>query len=87
MARPPTTAGGLIAVGMPVGLGEVNWRGHLRALQAMGYHGMLSLETHWRLQKIDDSMLHLPAGYGFSHGGEAASRTCLHNLRALVETI
>jgi hypothetical protein len=30
-------------------------------------------------------MLHLPAGYGFSQGGEPATRTCLHNLRALVD--
>jgi L-ribulose-5-phosphate 3-epimerase len=85
--RPPATPGGLIAVGTPVGIGEVNWRGHLRALQASGYPGMFSLETHWRLQKIDDKMLHLPAGYGFSHGGEAASRICFHNLKALVETL
>ena len=85
--RAPTAPGGLIAVGTPVGIGEVDWRGHLSALRRCGYNGMFSLETHWRLQKIDDKMLHLPAGYGFSHGGEAASRTCLHNLRALVETL
>jgi sugar phosphate isomerase/epimerase len=85
--RPPAKPGGLIAVGTPVGIGEVDWRGHLRALQASGYRGMLSLETHWRLQKIDDAALHLPAGYGFSHGGELASRTCFHNIRALVETL
>jgi hypothetical protein len=29
----------------------------------------------------------LPAGHPFSHGGEAASRTCLHNLKALLETV
>ena len=28
-----------------------------------GYKGLLSLETHWRLQKIDEKMLHLPAGH------------------------
>lgn len=85
--RPPAAPGALLAVGTPLGIGEVNWRDHLRALQRCGYRGMLSLETHWRLQKIDDSLLHLPAGYGFSHGGEPASRVCLHNLRALVETL
>ena len=85
--RPPVTPGGLIAVGTPVGLGDIDWRAHLRALRQCGYRGMLSLETHWRLQKIDDSLLHLPAGYSFSNGGEPASRVCLHNLRALVETL
>jgi sugar phosphate isomerase/epimerase len=80
-------SGELIAVGTPVGIGDVDWRAHFRALQAMGYRGLLSLETHWRLEKIDESLLHLPAGHAFSHGGEPASRTCLHNLRALLETL
>jgi sugar phosphate isomerase/epimerase len=85
--RPSAAAGELIATGVPVGVGEVNWLGHLRQLQQLGYRGLLSMETHWRLQKIDESMLHLPAGYGFSHGGEPASRISLHNLKALVETL
>ena len=80
-------SGELIAVGTPVGVGDVDWRAHFRALQAMGYRGLLSLETHWRLEKIDESLLHLPAGHAFSHGGEPASRTCLHNLKALLETL
>jgi sugar phosphate isomerase/epimerase len=85
--RPPATASGLIAVGVPVGIGQVDWRAHLRAAQLSGYRGMFSMETHWRLQKIDDSMLHLPAGYGFSNGGEPASRISMHNLKVLVETL
>ena len=80
-------SGELIAVGTPVGVGDVDWRAHFRALQAMGYRGLISLETHWRLEKIDESLLHLPAGHAFSHGGEPASRTCLHNLKALLETV
>ena len=76
-----------IATGTPVGLGEVNWRAHLRALRTTGYSGLLSLETHWRLEKIDEKLLHLPAGHAFSHGGEVASRTCLHNLKSLLETL
>jgi sugar phosphate isomerase/epimerase len=76
-----------IAAGVPIGLGEVDWRGHLRALATTNYRGLLSLETHWRVEKIDESLLHLPAGHAFSHGGEAASRTCLHNLRAIIETL
>lgn len=78
-------SGELIAVGTPVGIGDVDWRGHFKVLREIGYAGLLSLETHWRLEKIDESLLHLPAGHAFSHGGETASRTCLHNLRALLE--
>jgi L-ribulose-5-phosphate 3-epimerase len=87
-ARRTTTKGDeLIAVGTPVGIGEVNWRAHLQTLKRNGYRGMLSLETHWRLHAVDEKSLHLPAGYGFSQGGEAASRICFHNLKALVETL
>jgi L-ribulose-5-phosphate 3-epimerase len=85
--RPPATPGALLAVGTPLGIGEVDWRAHLLQLKQSGYRGMFSLETHWRLQKIDDSILHLPAGYGFSNGGEPASRICMHNLKVLVETL
>lgn len=69
--------------GMPVGLGAVNWQAHLAAIHRSGYKGMLSLETHWRREKIDEKLLHLPAGHAFSRGGEEASTTCLHNLQAL----
>ena len=87
LRRPAPKAGELPAVGMPLGVGEVDWRAHLRAVEACGYQGMFSLETHWRLQKIDDKLLHLPAGYAFSQGGEAASRICCHNLKALVDAL
>jgi sugar phosphate isomerase/epimerase len=84
LAAPKPTE--LIATGTPVGLGQVDWRAHLEALRTSGYAGWLSLETHWRLEKIDDALLHLPAGHAFSHGGETASRTCLHNLQSLFAT-
>lgn len=82
----PLASGELIAAGTPVGAGTVDWRAHLRVLREIGYQGLLSLETHWRLERIDETLLHLPAGHAFSHGGEVASRTCLHNLRSLLET-
>ncbi len=85
--RPAAAPGELIAVGTPVGVGQVNWRSHLQALRAAGYRGLLSLETHWRLEKIDEKMLHLPAGHAFSHGGDIASRVCLHNLQSILETL
>lgn len=76
--------GGLPAVAAPVGLGEVGWRAHLAAVARSGYRGAFSLETHWRVVQIAEADLHLPAGYGFSRGGEEASRTCFHNLRELL---
>lgn len=72
------------AVASPVGLGDVGWRRHLAQIAQSGYQGMFSLETHWRVVQIAEADLHLPAGYGFSRGGEVASRVCLHNLRELL---
>lgn len=79
--------GGLPAVAMPVGLGDVGWRAHLAAIQRSGYRGNFSLETHWRVIQIAEADLHLPAGYGFSRGGEEASRVCLHNLREILPEV
>lgn len=76
--------GGYPAVAAPVGLGDIGWRAHLAAIQRSGYQGNFSLETHWRVIQIAEADLHLPAGYGFSRGGEEASRVCLHNLRELL---
>lgn len=76
--------GALQAVASPVGLGDVGWKGHLAEIQRRGYAGNFSLETHWRVIQIAEEELHLPAGYGFSRGGEEASRVCLHNLREIL---
>lgn len=68
---------------VPVGLGDVNWRGHLAEIGRSGYQGLLSLETHWRVEQIDEKLLHLPAGHAFSKGGAQASDTCLRNIQSL----
>lgn len=83
-ARVSPKPGALQAVAMPVGLGDVGWRTHLPEIIGSGYDGMISLETHWRVEAIAEEILHLPAGYAFSKGGEEATRVCLHNLRALL---
>jgi sugar phosphate isomerase/epimerase len=77
-------AGGLSAVAMPMGLGDIGWREHFAEVESSGYRGMFSLETHWRVEQIAEEELHLPAGYSFSRGGEEASRVCLHNTRMLL---
>lgn len=76
--------GGLHAIAEPVGLGDIGWRAHLREIIDSGYDGMISLETHYRVEAIAEEMLHLPAGYAFSKGGEEATRVCLHNIRSLL---
>jgi L-ribulose-5-phosphate 3-epimerase len=82
--RKPGAGRTYVAVASPVGLGDVGWRAHLAEIERLGYKGMFSLETHWRVQQIAEADLHLPAGYGFSRGGEEASRVCLYNIRELL---
>ena len=49
---------------VPVGEGDVDWRGQLRRLDEDGYTGCVSLETHWRPTKQLDE----------AHGGSARRR-------------
>jgi sugar phosphate isomerase/epimerase len=81
--RREQAGGQYTADAMPVGLGDIGWRGHFGEIKRSGYRGMLSLETHWRTVQIDEHLLHLPAGHAFSKGGEEASRTCFGNIQAL----
>lgn len=82
--RVPPKPGSLQAIAEPVGLGDIGWRAHFKEIIDSQYDGMISLETHYRVEAIAEENLHLPAGYGFSKGGEEASRVCLHNIRALL---
>ncbi len=68
----------------PVGRGDVGWRACFRALIAAGFTGGLSLETHWREKALNPAELHLPGGFGFSAGGEAASEVCLGEIRRIL---
>ena len=71
-------------VACPVGMGDVGWPSHFQEIEATGYAGLFSLETHWRRQALDQRELHLPGGFGFSAGGEAASEACLAQIRQMV---
>jgi sugar phosphate isomerase/epimerase len=55
---------------VPVGEGSIDWKGQIRALEHDGYHGWISLETHWAG----------PAGDKF-----AGSIICGQNLAKLVQ--
>ena len=67
-----------------LGKGSLDFPAHLRDLKAHGYHGWISLETHWRSIPLDDAIQHLPAGYSFSANAEPASRICMAHLQRWV---
>lgn len=72
---------------VPIGTGEVDIEGQLRALKADGYAGCVSLETHWRPKALDEKLLARPGGKEFSSSGEYASRVCLENIRRLLSNL
>jgi len=68
-----------------LGTGEIDFEGQFRALRERGYHGWITLETHWRAVTLDPESQHLPAGHAFSAHAEPASRVCMAHLQRLVE--
>ena len=74
--------------GVPIGTGQVDWEGQLRALIADGYSGYVSLETHYRhTQKIPEKLMAMPKGAAFSLGGYEATRESLDRWKTLMEKI
>ncbi len=61
----------------PLGQGEVDVAGQLRALERHGYTGFVSLETHWRPQPVDEALLRQPGGRTFSESAAMATAYCL----------
>jgi len=57
---------------MPVGQGDIDWHGQIKALIRDGYRGALSLETHW----------HPP-----TMSREASSRECFAGLRRIIDSL
>ncbi|RLF16380.1 MAG: sugar phosphate isomerase/epimerase [Thermoprotei archaeon] len=69
----------------PVGEGDVDYVGQLKALIEDKYEGFLSLETHWRpKKKLTEEQLVKPGGAAFSEMGEEASEVCIKNLMSLI---
>jgi sugar phosphate isomerase/epimerase len=60
-----------------LGKGEVDVRGQLSALNADGYGGYVSLETHYRPTRLPEAVLRLPGGEAFSESGAQATFECL----------
>ncbi|RLG78107.1 MAG: sugar phosphate isomerase/epimerase [Thermoprotei archaeon] len=72
----------------PVGEGDVDYVGQLKALIDDKYDGFLSLETHWRpKKKLTEEQLIKPGGAAFSEMGEEASEVCIKNLLSLIRRI
>ncbi|WP_028547410.1 sugar phosphate isomerase/epimerase family protein [Paenibacillus sp. UNC451MF] len=73
---------------VPIGTGQVDYKGLLAKLLEDEYQGYLMVETHYRLQStLTEEQLKRPSGYSFSEGGEEASRHCLEHLFSLLKEI
>ncbi len=71
---------------VPVGEGDVDWRGQLRRLDEDGYTGCVSLETHWRPTKqLDEATVDRPGGAVYSEAAEEASAICMRGLKAMLD--
>ncbi|MFH1006303.1 MAG: sugar phosphate isomerase/epimerase family protein [Candidatus Latescibacterota bacterium] len=64
---------------VPIGEGDIDYRGQFAALATDGYEGYVSLETHWRPVQLTVEAMDRPGGNAFSASGEYASRICLAN--------
>jgi len=75
-------------VPVPVGEGDVDFRGQFKALRDDRYKGYLSLETHWRPRKrLTEEQVTRPGGEAFSEAGEEASEICMRNLISIIESL
>ncbi len=77
--KDPRETGGYVELGH----GSLPWPDILAALAKRGYRGHLSLETHWRPDRVlTASERDEPWGEGFSAGGYEASDACMATLAA-----
>jgi sugar phosphate isomerase/epimerase len=71
-----------------LGDGSLDWPGILARLAEDGYDGYVSLETHWRPDRVlTPQERDNPWGEAFSRGGYAASVECMQRLHAWVKGI
>ncbi len=69
----------------PVGEGQVGWPEQFAALEADGYTGFCSLETHWRPSaELTEALMNQPGGDKYTEGAEAGSRVCLENIQRML---
>lgn len=70
----------------PLGDGDIDVAGQLRALVRDGYSGFVSLETHWRPNALDEDVVRLPGGRAFSEKAALATIQCLKNWDVIAAT-
>ncbi len=70
-----------------IGEGQIDYKGHFKALVEDGYTGYVSLETHWRPVDITKEMMDRPGGANYSQNAELASRLCLESFHRLTSEI
>jgi len=75
------------AATVPIGEGDIDFRGQFDALVADGYDGFVSLETHWRPTALSEDQLNRPGGAAFSKEGEYATRLCLDNWFSILKEL
>jgi sugar phosphate isomerase/epimerase len=64
-----------------LGEGDLPWPEIMRHLDRAGYHGWLTLETHWRVDRdLTGPERDEPWGEGISAGGLAASEICMRTM-------
>ena len=72
----------------PIGEGQVDYVGQLKALIRDNYKGYLSVETHWRpKKKLTEEQVLKPGGVAYSELGEEASEICVLNLKKIIEKV
>lgn len=75
-------------IGVPIGMGQVDYKGQFKEIINSGYSGYVSLETHYRPNhQIDEDLLALPKGADFSHMGYVATKECLISWNKLLNNI
>lgn len=73
---------------VPVGDGQVDYKGQFRALLKDGYEGWVMLETHYRPRHpMDQKLMALPKGSAFSYLGEEATEECLIKWNRLLKEL
>ena len=74
---------------VPMGEGEINYWGHLKALKEDGYNGYISLETHWirKDTEIKKIAMETPGGSGWSANAAESSDYCMQNIAKMLSSL
>ncbi|OGF48180.1 MAG: hypothetical protein A2452_04125 [Candidatus Firestonebacteria bacterium RIFOXYC2_FULL_39_67] len=74
---------------VPMGEGEVNYWGQLKALKEDGYNGYISLETHWRKKNMEIKKIAMetPGGASWSSNARESSDYCMQNISRMIRSL